>query len=186
MNLKAGKDTVMGDHISQLESLMHMLASMGMPIQEPMQVAILLVSLGNLSEYGGTVASIKTLDAELATWSNMTTRIIEEESQLKSNAVGSTTNNERTVFGARHGYGRPSKKDVVCWNCQRKGHYVRDCWLWYSAVTRIAAYRAERLSPGIRDRFLGVQSANHKGKGGWYRQRVESSEAARSRVSAVG
>lgn len=49
-NFKASKDTVMEDKILQLESLMLRLASMGIYIQEPMQIAILRVSLSNIIE----------------------------------------------------------------------------------------------------------------------------------------
>lgn len=42
MNLKASGNAFTGEHVSQLESQMHRLASMGMPIREPMSVAIFL------------------------------------------------------------------------------------------------------------------------------------------------
>ena len=42
INLKAPKDTVIGDHVARMESLIHRLASIGTAMEEPMQVVACL------------------------------------------------------------------------------------------------------------------------------------------------
>ena len=93
-----------------------------------MQVDILLVSSGNLSEYNGTVSSIKTIDSSVATWANVSMRIIEEQKQLKSNLATENIGNARAILGARRGGKRTTRKEIECWNCNRQGHLARDCW----------------------------------------------------------
>lgn len=126
INLKAGKDTDMGDHVFAIESLVNRLASMGMVMEEPMQVAILLVSLASLLEYNGTVSSIKTMDSKVATWTNVMMRIIEEQKQLKGNEVLPVPDKAKGVFGARRKVYGSTRKDIVCWHCSKKGHMARD------------------------------------------------------------
>ncbi len=67
VNLKVGKGTEMDDPVSKIERLLDRLARMSMQMAEFMQVAISLVSLGSLTEYNGTVESIKTVDVVVAT-----------------------------------------------------------------------------------------------------------------------
>ena len=79
MNLKAERGTTIGNYIAAMQSLVNRVSSLRIAIEEPMQVAILLVSLGNLPEYRGAVGSIKTLNPRAATWAIVATRIIEEQ-----------------------------------------------------------------------------------------------------------
>ena len=128
MNLKAEKGTDMGDHVSSIESLVNRLASMGMEIAEPMQVAILLVSLSNLNEYNGTVSSIKTMDPKSSTWANVSMRIIEEQKQSKVGEENEKESYSKAILATKRNQSRATRKDVMCWECNRKGHMARDCW----------------------------------------------------------
>ena len=126
MNLKATKDTVMDDHVAQMESLIHRLASKGIAVEEPMQVAILLVSLENLREYNGMVCSIETMDPGVATRPNFTDRVIDEQKQLSESIITPTSDTDKPILGTLHGKQR-SKRDIVSWNCNGKRHFARDC-----------------------------------------------------------
>ena len=79
MNKKYSPGKDMGEYLTELESMFNRLCSMGMPIAEPMQVAILLVSLGCEEEMAGTVAAIKTMDEDRATWDYVSSRLLEEQ-----------------------------------------------------------------------------------------------------------
>ncbi len=61
----SGKD--MGEHLSEMESMMNRLAAMQAPVDSSMQVAILLVSVMAEESLQSTVAAIKTVDSDKAT-----------------------------------------------------------------------------------------------------------------------
>ena len=122
INLKAVIDTDMGYHVSAIESVVNRLATMSMEIPEPMQVAILLVSLGNLSDYDGAVVVIKTMDSEVATWSNVTIRIIEEQKQFANNGAPKPVDNTKHLLSAKRDATKKVEKDIICWKCNWKGH----------------------------------------------------------------
>ena len=117
----------MDEHVSAIESLVNRLATTAMEIPEPMQLAILLVSFGNLSDYNGAVAAIKTMDSEVATWSNVTMRIIEEQKQLVNNGAPKPVDNTKHLLSAKRDATKKVKKDIICWKCNRKGHFAREC-----------------------------------------------------------
>ena len=67
MNKKLEADTIMRERVSELESLFHRRLAMKSPLEEEIQVAILLVSLSERENFRGTVSAIKTMDPKLAT-----------------------------------------------------------------------------------------------------------------------
>lgn len=128
MNLKGGKGTDMGNHVSSIESLVNRLASIGMEIVEPMQVAILLVSSSNLAEYNSTVFSIKKIDHKSSTWANVSMRIIEEQKQSEFGEEKEKESYSIAILSTKCNQKRATRKDIMCWQCNRKVHMARDCW----------------------------------------------------------
>lgn len=127
MNLKLERHQDVGDHVAELEGLVNRLAGMDMDITEPMQVAIFLVSLSNLSEYASTVSSIKTLEPDVATWSYVTMRIIDEQKALKGNVTMDKSSDGKSVLSMRSGEKSTAHEDLVCWECNQPGHIARYC-----------------------------------------------------------
>ena len=98
MNLKAIKDTTMGDHVARMESLIHRLTSMALAMAELIQVAVLLVSLENWLEYNGMVASIKTMDPGVAKWTNVTAKMINEQKKHSKSIVTPTYDTDKPIL----------------------------------------------------------------------------------------
>ena len=92
-----------------------------------MQVAILLVSLAKFPECSGAVASIKKLNHEAATWFDVTTRIFEEQKQFNVNLNESTVGDDRAMQAAPRTTKKAGRKDIVCWEWNKKHHYACDC-----------------------------------------------------------
>lgn len=73
-----------------------------MELTYTMQVAILLMSLGNAPEYHSTVAAIKTMDVKNCTWVTVTTRLIEEQKQVITKIVTEKEDATPGIFSIRH------------------------------------------------------------------------------------
>lgn len=72
------------DHIAELELSFTKLENAGQKIQDLMQVSILLSSLKECDEYESTIAAIKTMDEEKATWDAVSNRLIDEYKERSS------------------------------------------------------------------------------------------------------
>lgn len=67
-----------GRYLSEMESRLHILATMGSPVEAEMQVAILLVCMSTVYCLSSTISSIKTMDPEKETWEHVSVQLIEE------------------------------------------------------------------------------------------------------------
>ena len=114
----------MGEYLSQLESLFSRLDAIGSSIQTDMQVAILLVSLSSHESLSGTVAAIKTMDEEKATWGFVSGRLIEEvrSQKLAYDAQGKSRNHTVALVQLPK-----SKSNFRCFRCNKRGHIARNC-----------------------------------------------------------
>lgn len=73
------------DHIGDLEVCFTKLANAGQQFNELLQVSILLNSIRDCVEYEPTVAAIRTMDEDKATWDIVTARLIDEYKDRKNN-----------------------------------------------------------------------------------------------------
>lgn len=76
MNRKYDSKNDMQNHVVEFESMFSRLALMDANLDESLQVALLLVSVSDETSSNGTVAAIKTKQAENATWNYVSTRPI--------------------------------------------------------------------------------------------------------------
>ena len=58
------------------------------------------------------------MDNELATWTNVTMRIIEEQKQLTNNPVPKTEESAKLMLIAKRNGMRRAKNDIICWECK--------------------------------------------------------------------
>ena len=113
-----------GEYLSEMESHFNRLTAMDSPVDEGMQVAILLVSVSGTEGLGGTVSAIKTMDPYKATWDYVSARLIEEmRSQKLVDGVESIASSP-TVATARTGR---DLSNIKCYRCGKKVHFARDC-----------------------------------------------------------
>ncbi len=128
INLKGYKTSNMRDYVSAMESSVNRLASMGMRMSEPMQIAILLMSLSDLPGYSSTVSSLKTMYTNEAKCDDVMKRFIEERKQAGNSAIGLTNGNSKGVLGSWRTTTKKKNKDFVCWACNMRGNWTRDCF----------------------------------------------------------
>lgn len=134
----------MGDYIDAFEEIFNRLAGMGSVIDEDMQIALLLSSLGdsNRSRYGHIIISLQTVRESLS-WETVTARLL----QAFGENVWQTGNGMRrshpdgpsggpaqalTVIGhtkrrfqRKRNTSSPEKRR--CYECRQIGHHARNC-----------------------------------------------------------
>jgi len=120
---ESGKD--MGEYLADIETLFNKLAAMGMALVEPMQVAILLVSISSVDSFQGTVAAIKTMEDHKATWDYVSGRLIEEQRTQKMS--DSAEKNDARVQAAAARTAARRLANTKCFKCNKKGHIPRNC-----------------------------------------------------------
>lgn len=122
LNKKPRNASDISDHVSQLESLFNRLETKENPIDEKMQVALLLVSVENNKAFDATIAAIKTMKEEDSSWNNVSARVIEEGSK-------SLTENKNVIDSEspRASIASIKTSQIVCNRCNIKGHTAAEC-----------------------------------------------------------
>lgn len=80
INMKLKSPNDISDHVSRMESLFNQLGKMDLEVEAQMQVALLLVSVDNVKLFSPTIAAIKVMKDENASWKYVSTRLIKEGS----------------------------------------------------------------------------------------------------------
>ncbi len=125
-NLNVSKTRDKTYSVSAMEILVNRLTSMGMNVAEPKQVAILLVSLGDLTKHRSTVLPIRTMNLNAGTWDNLTMRIIGKQRERGSSAILEENRYPTGVLGAQRTTTMKTNKDFVCRECNKRVNYTRD------------------------------------------------------------
>ncbi len=119
MNKRYGGRSDIAEHFSELESMFNLLSGMSSPVDESMQVAILLVSIMAQESLKGTVAAIKTVDADNATWNYVSSRLTEEQRSQKMIVADWFTSNENLPLSWRN------MQQTKCFKCGKRRHIAR-------------------------------------------------------------
>ena len=64
--------------------------------------------------------------SDMAKWMDMTTKVMAEVNNIKKQLENMQKSSNQSQRGGRNGDKR-SKADIVCFQCQKKGHYAREC-----------------------------------------------------------
>lgn len=119
----------MSQHVAKVENLARQIKEAG---DECSDMAIMTKILGSLPQkYRNLRQAWLSLDETKQTNVNLTARLLDEEVSLTSyeetetalNVSKPTTNST----GTKPKSNRYHKQRVTCYNCQKKGHYARDC-----------------------------------------------------------
>lgn len=125
----------MRNHITQLESQFSKLAAVGSKTEEQKKVTILLSSLNERQELAHSIASMHTVQEEMANWTYVTNTFIEENKRLK-NQKATMSNQDKTVHLAatvtkpqamQRRQINQTLQTQRCYNCNRIGRYSREC-----------------------------------------------------------
>lgn len=116
----------MSDHIAALETTFTKLKNAGQSIDKLIQIAILLASIRNETEYDAVIAAIRTMDEANSSWAKVTTRLVDE---YKEKHIGHNYNREKTEnlesISAAVMHRRTSSE---CEFCKKRGHTANVCW----------------------------------------------------------
>lgn len=117
-----GADMV--EHVNNLRSLQAELGLLGNEVADEDFVMILIASLPESWDVFATSYLGSHTGATTLTASEFIPLLLEEDRRRRARAGGSE-NSLQARFGKSSG---SSKTDKICHNCNKKGHYKRDCW----------------------------------------------------------
>lgn len=124
----------MGDHVSTLKARFRRLSSTGSSISESMKIALLLSSLSNLPEYRPVIASVNSLQTEIAKWNHVFTIFIKKYRRHSHEDRSCTMVHEFEVPTLASAVNRtndrePSRRrqSIQCYRSNKYGPVMREC-----------------------------------------------------------
>ena len=121
--LQMEEGTKISDHLSALNGIVSELESIGVKIDDEDKALRLIWSLPPSYEHMQTVLMY---GKENVNFSEVTSKLIFEESRLKNGENKSSENAALSVCGNGK-KNKGSKKKIICWGCGQPGHLKKDC-----------------------------------------------------------
>ena len=116
-------------HINNVKALADQLKIIGAEIKEEDVVMTLLNSLND--DYAGLITALENKKPEELTLNFVTGRLLYEETKRKESGKGAMPAHEMVMNtkNVKKGAKKTVRSQIECFNCHKKGHYARDCFL---------------------------------------------------------